>query len=63
LDFATYVYTVKDESFKKTTQVVGGCQSGGGQFVCSADILTLHKSFGGLFDEIIMLMMVNYLIM
>jgi hypothetical protein len=23
----------------------------------------LHKSFGGLFDEIIMLMMVNYLIM
>ncbi len=40
-----------------------GCQSGGGQFVSSVVILTLSKSFGGLFDEIIMLMMVNYLIM
>lgn len=43
--------------------MVGGCQSGGGQSICSVFIPILSKSFGGLFDEIIMLMMVNYLIM
>jgi hypothetical protein len=47
---------------QKTTQVVGGCESGGGDFVCSV-ILALSKSFGRLLDEIIAVMMVNYLIM
>ncbi len=48
---------------QKTTQVVGGCESGGGDFVCSVVILALSKSFGRLLDEIIAVMMVNYLIM
>jgi hypothetical protein len=43
---------------QKTTQVVGGCESGG-----SVVILALSKSFGRLLDEIIVVMMVNYLIM
>jgi hypothetical protein len=47
---------------QKTTQVVGGCESGGGDFVCSVVILALSKSFGRLLDEILAVMTVNYLI-
>jgi hypothetical protein len=43
--------------------VVGECESGGGDFVCSVVILALSKSFGRLLDEIMAIMMVNYLIM
>lgn len=39
-----------------------GCKSGGDDFVCSVVILALSKSFGRLLDEIIAVMMVNYLI-
>jgi hypothetical protein len=63
LDFATSIYTQKDEGFKKQQKVVVGCQSGGGYFVGNVVILALNKSFGRLLDEIIALMMVNDLIM
>jgi hypothetical protein len=48
---------------QKTIQMVRGCQSGGGHSIYSVVIFTLSKSFGRLFDEIIALMIVNYLIM
>ncbi len=63
LDFATSIYTLKDEGFKKQQKVVVGYQSGGGHFVGNVVILALSKSFGRLLDEIIALMMVNDLIM
>lgn len=49
--------------FQKTIQMIKRYQSGGGHFVCSVVIFTLSKSFGRLFDEIIAIMIVNYLIM
>ncbi len=48
---------------QKTIQMIRRCQSGGGHFVCSVVIFTLSKSFGRLLDEIITIMIVNYLIM
>ncbi len=63
MDFATSNYTLKDEVFRKQQKVVMVHQSGGGHFVGTVVILALSKSFGRLLDEIIVLMMVNYLIM
>jgi hypothetical protein len=63
LDFATSIYTLKDEGFKNQQKVIRGCQSGGRHFVGNVVILALSKSFGRLLDEIIALIMVNYLIM
>jgi hypothetical protein len=62
LDFATSIYTLKDEGFKKQQKVVVGCESGGGHFVGNVVILALSKSFGRSLDEIIALMMLNDLI-
>jgi hypothetical protein len=63
LDFATSIYTLKDEGFRKQQKVVGGFRVGGGHFVNNVVIPALNKSFGRLLYEIIALMMVNYLIM